>query len=89
MTDRQIFNESLKILQMTNNQGKWKVFVDYYLEKHGGKLVFSANLKRLDTPLLITIFQNLLQPKLQNTGVPFYLKIIAKTTYISPPPKFG
>lgn len=43
MTDRQIFNESLKILQMTNNQGKWKVFVDYYLEKHGGKLVFSAN----------------------------------------------
>ena len=25
---------------------------DHYLDEHGGKLVFSANLKRQDTPLL-------------------------------------
>ena len=36
------------------------VDIDNYLEKHGGKLVFSANLKRLHTPLLITILQTLL-----------------------------
>ena len=47
---------------MAINPGKWKFFVhiDNYLEKHGGKLVFLANLKRLHTPLLITIFQTLL-----------------------------
>ena len=47
---------------MAINQGKWKFFVDIdnYLEKHGGKSVFLANLKRLHTPLLITIFQTLL-----------------------------
>ena len=28
------------------------ILVNHYLEKHGGKLVFSANLKRQDTPLL-------------------------------------
>ena len=67
MIDVQSFNKSLKIQWLKgylddNNRGKWKFFVDIdnYLEKHGGKLVFSANLKRLDTPLLITIFQNLL-----------------------------
>ena len=35
-----------------NNKGKWKPFVNHYLDKHDGKLVFSANLKRQDTPVL-------------------------------------
>ena len=54
----QSFNESLKIkwikgyLDDNINKGKWKFFVNHYLEKHGGKLFFSANLKRQDTPLL-------------------------------------
>ena len=67
MIDVQSFNKSLKIKWLKgyldgNNQGTWRFFVDIdnYLEKHGGKLVFSANLKRLDTSLLITIFQTLL-----------------------------
>ena len=57
MVDLQSFNISLKIKWIKdylddNNKGKWKSFVNHYLEKHGGKLVFSANLKRQDTPLL-------------------------------------
>ena len=56
MIEVQSFNESLKIKWIKgylddNNQGKWKSFVSYR-EKHGGKLVFSANLKRQDTPIL-------------------------------------
>ena len=35
-----------------NNEGKWKSFVNHYLEKHGCKLVFSANLKCPETHLL-------------------------------------
>ena len=57
MIDLQSFNESLKIKWIKgclddNDKGKVKFFVNYYLEKHGGKLFFSANLKRQDTPLL-------------------------------------
>ena len=57
MIDLQSFNESLKIKWIKgylddNNKGKWKSFVNHYLEKHGGKLFFSANLKRQDTPQL-------------------------------------
>ena len=64
MIDVQSFNKSLKIQWLKgylddNNQGKGKFFVDIdnYLEKHGGTLVFLANLKLLDTLFLITIFQ--------------------------------
>ena len=35
-----------------NNEGKWKSFVNHYLEKQGCKLVFSANLKCQETHLL-------------------------------------
>ena len=57
MIDLQSLNESLKIKWIKgylddNNKWKWKSFVNHHLEKHGGKLVFSANLKRQDTPLL-------------------------------------
>lgn len=57
MIDLESFNESLKIKWIKgylggNNEGKWKSFVNHYLEKHDGKLVFSANLQRQDTPLL-------------------------------------
>ena len=64
MIDVHSLNKSLKIKWLKgylngNKQGKWKFFVgiDNYLEKHGGTLFFLANLKRLDTLLLITIFQ--------------------------------
>ena len=57
MIDLQSFNKSLKIKRIKgylddNNKGKWKSFVNHYLEKHGGKLVFSANLKCQETHLL-------------------------------------
>ena len=50
MIEVQSSNEPLRIKWIKgylddNNQGKWKFF-DNYPEKHGGKLVFSANLKR-------------------------------------------
>ena len=57
MIDLQSFNQSLKIKWIKgyldeNNQGKWKSLFDYYLDKHGGKLVISGNLKREDVALL-------------------------------------
>ena len=41
MIDIQSFNASLKMKRVqsylnTQNKGKWKVFVDYYLESYGG-----------------------------------------------------
>ena len=53
MIDVQSFNESLKMKWIqgylnNDNQGKWKLFVDYYLQKHGGKAVFLSNLKPQD-----------------------------------------
>ena len=56
MIEVQSSNESLRIKWIKgylddNNQGKWKFF-DNYPEKHSGKLVFSANLKRQDTPII-------------------------------------
>ena len=57
MIELQSFNESLKMKWIkgymdNNNKWKWKSSVNHYLEKHGGKLFFSANLKRQDTPQL-------------------------------------
>ena len=51
------FNASLKIKWVqsylnTDNKGKWKSVFDYYLRKHGGKLLFQGNLKKQDIPLL-------------------------------------
>ena len=68
MIDLQSFNQSLKIKWIKgyldeNNQGKWKSFFDYYLEKHGGKLVISGDLKREDIALL-------------NISDPFLLEIL-------------
>ena len=53
MIDVQSFNESLKMKWIqgylnNDNQGKWKLFVDYYLQKHEGKAVFVSNLKPQD-----------------------------------------
>ena len=56
--DLQSFNESSQIKWIKgylddNNKGKWKSFVNHYLEKHGGKLFFHLIFKkRQDTPLL-------------------------------------
>ena len=52
-------------------KGKWKSFVNHYLEKHGGKLVFyAANLKHQDTPLL-----NISDPFFSNCRILEYLKL--------------
>ena len=57
MIDIHSFNASLKIKWVqsylnTDNKGKWKSVFDYYLRKHGGKLLFQGNLKKQDIPLL-------------------------------------
>ena len=57
MIDNYSFNPSLKIKWVqnylnTDNKGEWKSVFDYYLKKHGGKLLFQGNLKRQDVPLL-------------------------------------
>ena len=57
MIDIQSFNESLKMKWIqgylnNDNQGKWKLVVDYSLQKYGGKIVFLSNLKQKDVPLL-------------------------------------
>ena len=68
MIDLQSFNELLKIKWIKgylddNNKGKGKSFVNHYLEKHGGNLLFmQLILKHQDTPLL-------------NISDPFYLKL--------------
>ena len=50
MIDIQSFNQSLKMKWVKgylddDNQAKWKSFFNYYLERHGGSLVFSSNAK--------------------------------------------
>ena len=57
MIEIQSFNQSLKMKWVKgylddDNQVKWKSFFNYYLERHGGNLVFSSNLKWQDVPLL-------------------------------------
>ena len=66
MIEVQSFNESLKNKWIKGylddaNQGKWKFF-DNYPDKHGGKLMFSANLKLQDIPIL-----NILDPFVAET----------------------
>ena len=55
--DIQSFNQSLKMKWVKgylddDNQVKWKSLFNYCLERHGGNLLFSSNLKRKDVPLL-------------------------------------
>ena len=57
MIDFQSFNQSFKMKWIKGylddaNHGKWKLFFDYYLERHGGELVFLGNLRQQDVPLL-------------------------------------
>ena len=57
MIDIYSFNASLKIKWVqnylnTDNKGKWKSVFDYYIKKHGWKLLFQGNLKKQDIPLL-------------------------------------
>ena len=57
MLDIQSFNESLKMKSIQGylneeNIGKWKLFLDHYLGKYGGKQLFQCNLKQQDSTLL-------------------------------------
>ena len=57
MIDIQSFNKSLKMKWVQGylnnvNHGKWKLFLDFHLQKYGGKVVFLSNLKPQDAPQL-------------------------------------
>ena len=61
MIDLQSFNQSLKIKWIKgyldeNNQGKWKSFFDYYLEKHGGKYRYVHYIEDITWPRVDTNF---------------------------------
>ena len=55
----------------TDSKGKWKSVFDYYLKKHGGKLLFQGNLKKQDIPLL-------------DIREPFFREIAEQWTNIKP-----
>ena len=53
MLDIKTFNRSLKSIWIkeyldNENTGKWKLFFDFYLAKHGGKRIFTGNLNTKD-----------------------------------------
>ena len=57
MIDIHSFNKSLKMKWVQGylnnvNHGKWKLFLDFHLQKYGGKVVFLSNLKPQDVPQL-------------------------------------
>ena len=57
MIDIQSFNKSLKMKWVQGylnnvNHGKWKLFLDFHLQRYGGKEVFLSNLKPQDVPQL-------------------------------------
>ena len=57
MIDIKTFNSSLKAIWVKKyldsaNTGKWKLFFDFYLAKHGGKRLFSGNLNTDDSKYL-------------------------------------
>ena len=57
MVDIESFSKALKAKWVVNylngdTHGKWKLFFDYYLQKHGGKALFQGNLNSEDVPLL-------------------------------------
>ena len=53
MLDIKTFNRSLKSIQIkkyldNENTGKWNLFFDFHLAKHGGKRIFTGNLNTKD-----------------------------------------
>ena len=57
MIDIKTFNSSLKAIWVkkhldSTNTGKWKLFFDFYLSKHGGKRLFSGDLNTDDIKYL-------------------------------------
>ena len=54
-----------------DTHGKWKLFFDYYLQKHGGKALFQGNLNSEDVPLL----------KLHNTFIEEIVQIWSHINY--------
>ena len=54
MINIQVFSKSLKATWINKyldeeNQGKWKYFFDFELERHGGSIVLISNLNKKDT----------------------------------------
>ena len=57
MLDIQTFNHALKAKWIQkylddNNRGKWKLFFDYFLSQHNGKLLMTGNIKPTDVASL-------------------------------------
>jgi len=53
MLDIRTFNHALKSKWVKkylddNNQAKWKLFFDFFIKQHGGKLLLAGNLKQAD-----------------------------------------
>lgn len=53
MIDIQVFSKFLKVIWIKKyldegNQGKWKYFFDFELERYGGLIVFISNLNKKD-----------------------------------------
>ena len=53
MLDIRFFNYALKSKWVKkylddNNQAKWKLFVDFFIKQHDGKLLLTGNLKQAD-----------------------------------------
>ena len=60
MIDITSYNKSLKLAWVKKyldmeNTGKWEVFFEEELEKYGRKLLFSGNLKKKDTMVIIDV----------------------------------
>ena len=76
MVDSESFSKALKAKWVVNylngdTHGKWKLFFDYYLQKHGGKALFQGNLNSEDVPLL----------KLHNTFIEEIVQIWSHINY--------
>ena len=57
MIDIQSFNKSMKMKWVQGylnnvNHSKWKLFLDFHLQKYGGKVVFLSNFNPQDVPQL-------------------------------------
>ena len=81
LIDIQSFNKSLKMKWVQgylndDNHGKWKLFLDFHLQRCGGKLVFLSNLKPQDIRDLLNQDQTFLSYNA------FVAKYNIKTNYL-------
>jgi len=84
MLDIQSFNRALKAKWVQkylddNNQAKWKLFFDYFIRQHDGKLILNGNLKEADVTFL----------NIQDTFTKEVIEIWSNLNYEENPTYFG